>query len=81
MAQAHQERRKLGRGTIAALVGMAVLLIFIFQNTENVKFNFLFVTFSWSLWLYTIVVAAFGALAWVGVSAVRRHRRRQRPLA
>lgn len=66
--------RRLGGGAIAAIVGVGVLLIFVFQNTEDVRFDFLFVNFTWPLWLYTLVVAALGAVVWVGVSALRRHR-------
>lgn len=66
--------RRLGGGAIAAIVGVGVLLIFVFQNTEDVRFDFLFVNFTWPLWLYTLVVAALGAVVWVGVSALRRRR-------
>lgn len=66
--------RRLGGGAIAAIVGVGVLLIFVVQNTEDVRFDFLFVNFTWPMWLYTLVVAAFGALAWVGFSALRSHR-------
>jgi uncharacterized integral membrane protein len=68
---------KLGGGAIASLSGLAVLVIFIVQNTEDVKFKFLFVDFTWPLWLYTIVVALFGALVWFGFGVMRRHRRRK----
>ena len=71
-----KERRRLSGGAIASLVGLAVLLIFIFQNTETIRFTFLFVHFSWPLWLYTIVAAVFGALVWFGLGVMRRHRRR-----
>ena len=70
------QRRRLGGGAIAALVGLAVLLIFIIQNTETIQFRFLFLRFSWPLWLYTIATALFGALVWFGLGVVRRHRRR-----
>jgi uncharacterized integral membrane protein len=61
---------------IASLVGLVVLLIFIVQNTNDVKFDFLFIDFTWPLWLYTIVVALCGALVWFGLGVMRRHRRR-----
>ena len=61
-------------GAIALIVGAAVLLIFVFQNTEDVKFDFLFLGFTWPMWLYTFVVAAFGGLLWYGVEVLRRHR-------
>jgi uncharacterized integral membrane protein len=70
------EQRRLGGRAIAALVGLAVLVIFIIQNTEVIQFRFLFLRFSWPLWLYTIVTALVGALIWFGLGVFRRHRRR-----
>jgi len=70
-------RRRIGGGAIAALVGLAVLGIFVVQNTEDVRFRFLLFEFTWPLWLYTIVVALFGALVWFGVGVMRRHQRRK----
>ena len=72
-----QEGRRLGGGVIASLSGLAVLLIFVLQNTQDVRFHFLFLNFTWPLWLYTIVVALFGAMVWFGIGVVRRHRRRK----
>ena len=72
-----QEGRKLSGGAIAALGGVAVLLIFVLQNTADVRFHFLFLDFTWPLWLYTIVTALFGALVWFGFGVMRRHRRRK----
>jgi uncharacterized integral membrane protein len=72
-----QPGRKLGGGAIASITGLGVLVIFIVQNTEDVSFDFLFLNFTWPLWLYTIVVALFGALVWFGLGVVRRHRRRK----
>jgi uncharacterized integral membrane protein len=69
--------RRLGGGAIASLAGVGVLLVFILQNTEDVKFDFLFLSFVWPLWLYTIVTALFGALVWFGLGVMRRHRRRK----
>jgi uncharacterized integral membrane protein len=71
------EGSKLGAGAIASLVGVAVLVVFVVQNTEDVRFDFLWINFTWPLWLYTIVVAAFGALVWFGLGVMRRHRRRK----
>jgi uncharacterized integral membrane protein len=68
---------QLSGGVIATLSGLGVLLIFIVQNTEDVRFDFLFWHFTWPLWLYTIVTAAFGALVWLGLGVLRRHRRRR----
>lgn len=71
------DSRKLGGGAIASLSGLAVLVIFVLQNTQDVRFHFLVLDFTWPLWLYTIVVALFGALVWLGLGVVRRHRRRK----
>ncbi len=67
----------LGAGAIATIVGLGLLLIFVVQNRGPVKLHFLFWNFSWPLWLYTIVVALFGALVWFGLGVMRRHRRRK----
>jgi uncharacterized integral membrane protein len=72
-----QSNGKLGAGAIASLTGIGVLLIFIVQNTQDVKFHFLFLSFTWPLWLYTIMTALFGALVWFGLGVIRRHRRRK----
>jgi uncharacterized integral membrane protein len=69
--------RGLGGGAIASLSGLVILLLFIVQNTENVRFHFLWFSFTWPLWLYTLVVAVFGALVWFGLGVMRRHRRRK----
>ena len=69
--------RRFGAGAIATVVGLAVLLVFVVQNTNDVHIHFLTFDFTWPLWLYTIVVAVFGALAWFGLGVLRRHRRRR----
>ena len=76
---ARQGDRQLSGGAIASLVGVGVLLIFIVQNTEDVRFDFLVWHFTWPLWVYTIVMALFGALVWFGMGVIRRHRRRREP--
>ena len=74
---ANDAGRTLGGGAIASLSGLAVLVVFIVQNTEDVRFDFLWLHFTWPLWLYTIVVALFGALVWFGLGVMRRHARRK----
>lgn len=76
-SEATDEGRRLGGGAIATLSGVGVLLVFVVQNTQDVRFHFLFLSFTWPMWLYTIVVAVFGALVWFGLGVVRRHRRRK----
>jgi uncharacterized integral membrane protein len=75
--QPEQAGRRLGGGAIASLTGLAVLVIFVIQNRQDVRFHFLTVSFIWPLWLYTIVMAVVGALVWFGLGVMRRHRRRK----
>ena len=74
---AQGQGRRLGGWAITGLTGVGLLLIFMIQNTEDVKLDFLFWGFTWPLWLYTFVIALVGALVWVGLGVIRRHRRRQ----
>ncbi len=74
---ATESKGGLGAGAIATIGGLGVLLIFILQNTENIEFKFLFWGFTWPLWLYTIIVAVFGAIVWFGLGVMRRRRRRK----
>jgi len=62
---------------IASAVGLAVLVTFALQNRVRIKIHFLFWSFIWPLWVYTIVTAAFGALVWFGWGVMRRHKRRK----
>jgi len=68
---------RLGGGAIASLTGSGLLLVFMIQNTEDVTLNFLFWSFTWPLWLFTLVTALVGGLVWFGLGVVRRHRRRK----
>ncbi len=67
---------RLGAGAIATLGGVAALLIFMGQNTEDVTVKFLVWEFTWPVWLLVLVAALFGALVWFGLAVLRRHRRR-----
>jgi uncharacterized integral membrane protein len=67
---------RLGGGAIAALIGVGLLVVFMFQNTERITLDFLFWSFTWPLWLFTLVTALIGAMVWFGLGVVRRHRRR-----
>jgi uncharacterized integral membrane protein len=75
--QARQATRRLSAGMITSLIGLAVLVIFIIENRMRIKIRFLAWHFTWPLWVYTIVIALFGALAWFGLGVIRRHRRRE----
>ena len=69
-------RSGLSGGIVATLVGGGLLAVFILQNRNDVRFDFLFWGFTWPLWLFTIVTATLGALLWIGIGVLRRHRRR-----
>jgi uncharacterized integral membrane protein len=76
-ASPQSEGRRLGGAAIASLTGVALLVIFMIQNTESVRLDFLFWSFTWPLWLLTIASALLGALVWFGLGVLRRHRRRK----
>ena len=42
---------RLTGGAIASLTGVGLLVIFMVQNTDDVKLDFLFWSFTWALWL------------------------------
>jgi uncharacterized integral membrane protein len=69
--------RRLTGGAIASLSGVGLLVIFMIQNTDDVKLDFLFWSFTWPLWLLCLVMALVGAIAWFGLGVLRRHRRRK----
>jgi uncharacterized integral membrane protein len=71
------EGGRLGGGAIASLTGVGLLLIFMIQNTQRVRLDFLFWSFTWPLWLLTVASALLGALVWFGLGVMRRHRRRK----
>lgn len=76
-ADSTQSKGGMGAGAIATISGLGVLLIVVLQNRQSVTLNFLVWDFTWPVWLYTIVVALFGALVWFGLGVMRRHRRRK----
>ena len=75
--QTPQVRKRRSGGIIASIVGLAVLVIFVIQNRVHIRIHFLFWSFIWPLWIYTIVTAVFGAIVWFGWGVMRRHRRRK----
>ena len=68
---------RLGGGAIASLVGGGALVVFMVQNTDDVTVKFLFWEFTWPIWLLILVSALFGAIVWLGLGVLRRHRRRK----
>jgi uncharacterized integral membrane protein len=69
-------KASLTGGLLATLCGGGLLLVFMLQNRNEVTLEFLFWSFSWPLWLFTIVTAVLGAFVWIGLGVLRRHRRR-----
>jgi uncharacterized integral membrane protein len=67
---------KLTGGTIATIGGLGALALFMLQNTQDARVEFLFWEFTWPVWLLVLVSAALGAFVWLGLGVLRRHRRR-----
>lgn len=74
---AERQRVRLGGGAIASLSGVAALVIFMIQNTEDVTVEFLTWKFTWPVWLLVLVAALTGAFVWFGLGVLRRHQRRK----
>jgi uncharacterized integral membrane protein len=68
---------RLGGGAIASVSGVAALVIFMIQNTDDVTVEFLTWHFTWPVWLLTLAAALIGAFVWFGLGVLRRHRRRK----
>jgi uncharacterized integral membrane protein len=67
--------RSVSPHLVIGLVLVVALLIFIFQNTEEVEVDFLFFDFSSPLWLVLLIVAILGGLLdGVIINAIRRMR-------
>jgi uncharacterized integral membrane protein len=71
------ENKKLSGGAIATAGGVGALVIFMLQNTQDARVEFLFWEFTWPVWLLILVSAALGAVIWIGLGVLRRHRRRK----
>jgi uncharacterized integral membrane protein len=77
-ATTQQQNARLGAGAIASIGGLAALVVFMAQNTQDVTVHFLVFKFTWPLWLLILVSALIGAVVWFGAGVLRRHRRRER---
>jgi uncharacterized integral membrane protein len=69
------QARGLGAGAIASLTGVGLLLIFMLQNTESVRLDFLFWGFTWPLWLLVLASALLGAARTGGADTSRSRER------
>jgi uncharacterized integral membrane protein len=76
-AEAPGRRARWSAGAIASGTGVAALVAFMVQNTEDVRVSFLWWDFTLSVWLLTLVSALIGAVIWFGMGVLRRHRRRK----
>src|SRR5262245_13904425 len=76
-ASQQADSRRLGVGAIASITGADLLVIFMVQNTDRVRLDFLVWSFTWPVWLLTIASAVLGAFVWFGLGVLRRHRRRK----
>jgi uncharacterized integral membrane protein len=72
-----ERRRRLSGGAIASGLGIAALVTFMVQNTDDVRVDFLTWDFTLSVWLLTLTSAIVGAVIWIGLGVLRRHRRRK----
>ena len=77
MQEPEADGRGLGVGGIATLGGLALLAVFMIQNTDDVTVHFLTFDFEWPVWLIVLASAAVGAFVWFGLGVLRRHRRRK----
>jgi len=70
-----------GKGNSGWLIGggvlLALLLIFIFQNTADTEFKFLFWSFTLPLWLVLLITAVVAFLVGQFALMWRRHSRRK----
>jgi uncharacterized integral membrane protein len=76
-AAADREGLRLSGGAIASGAGIAALVVFMVQNREDVEVSFLAWDFTMSVWLLTLASALIGAVVWLGLGVLRRHRRRK----
>jgi len=70
------QRSGPGGAAIAALLGAALLLVFMLQNRDEVKVHLFFWHARLPLWFVIFGSALLGALVWVGFGLVRRRRHR-----
>jgi hypothetical protein len=66
-----EQVRRFGPPAVIALAA----LLFVLQNTNSTKFEFLWFDFSMPLWVMLLVFAGVGAIVFYGVQ--RRQRRRR----
>ena len=71
------EKSPFSAGTVVSLGAAAVLLVFMLQNRQDTRVNFLFWHAQLPLWFVILGSALVGAVVWLGFGVLRRHRRRK----
>jgi uncharacterized integral membrane protein len=70
-------KKAVSGGAIATGGGLALLIIFMAQNRDDVTLDFLWWTFTWPTWLVVLASAVLGGIIWIGIGILRRMRRRR----
>ena len=71
------EKSPMSAGAVASLVLAALLLAFMLQNRQETRVNVLFWHAKLPLWFVILGSALAGAVVWLGLGVLRRHRRRR----
>jgi uncharacterized integral membrane protein len=67
---------KIGFGMIVTAVILVGLVVFVVQNLEKVEVEFLFLSFTFPLWLVAVIFLALGVvLGWIWRWMSRRRKR------
>ncbi|MEA2057595.1 MAG: lipopolysaccharide assembly protein LapA domain-containing protein [Actinomycetota bacterium] len=75
VAEGVERQRNIFAVVTAGIVGF-VLLVFIFQNTDSVEVQWLFLSLSMPLWVLIVLVLVLGAtLGWIVRWLMRRRKR------
>ena len=67
---------RVSGAALASGLGIAALVTFMAQNREDVRVDFLVWHFTLAVWLLVLASALVGAVVWLGLGVLRRHRRR-----
>ena len=70
------DRQGYGKLIAVAVVGV-LILIFVLQNTQDLKFKFLFWDFTWPAWLMLVITLIIGFAIGFLVSALLRRRKKR----
>ncbi|TMK83770.1 MAG: LapA family protein [Actinobacteria bacterium] len=64
-------------GAVATIVGVAVLLVFMLQNRQDIRVHLFFWHVTLPVWFIIFGSALLGALVWIAAGVFRRRRRRK----